>query len=220
MRLQLVRNVAHFTAQNFWFYAVTVAPLAQVFALEFTMPIWALLLAVPILGERLTQVRVMVAFAGFGGVLLVTHVWRLELGDGVLPAALAAVGFAASAVLTRRLTRTMSVLAILFWLSLMQGVFALILAGYDGDIAAPQGSAIFWVVMIGIGGLVAHLSLTTALSLAPASVVIPIDFARLPLISIVAWLWYNETVDIWVFVGAAVIFGANYLNILTETRKK
>ena len=146
MPLQFVRNAAHFTAQNLWFYAVTVAPLAQVFALEFTMPIWALLLAVPVLGERLTSNRVATALAGFVGVLLVTHAWRLTIGDGILPAALAAIGFAVSAILTRRLTRTMPVLAILFWLSLMQAVFALVLAGYDGQIALPHGRA------LGLGG--------------------------------------------------------------------
>jgi drug/metabolite transporter (DMT)-like permease len=151
---------------------------------------------------------------------MVTEAWNLDLGEGIVQAGLSAVGFAASAVLTRRLTRTMSVLSILFWLSVMQAVFALICAGYDGMIALPRGTAVLWVVAIGIGGIVAHLSLTTALSLAPASVVIPIDFARLPLITVVAALLYGEAVAPWVYVGAAVIFAANYLNILSESRRR
>ena len=220
MPLQFTRNAVHYAGQNLWFYAVGVAPLAQVFALEFTMPIWALLLAVPILGERLTRIRVLVALAGFVGILIVTQPWRLEIGEGILPAALSAIGFAGSAVLTRRLTRHLSILTILFWLSVMQGAFSIIIAGYDGTIALPHGVSALWVVAIGIGGMVAHLCLTTALSIAPASVVIPIDFARLPLIAIVAALTYGESVNVWVFVGAAVIFGANYMNILTETRRK
>jgi len=220
MPLQFTRNAVHYAGQNLWFYAVGVAPLAQVFALEFTMPIWALLLAVPILGERLTRIRVLVALAGFVGILIVTQPWRLEIGEGIVQASLSAIGFAGSAVLTRRLTRHLSILTILFWLSVMQGAFSIIIAGYDGVIALPHGIPALWVLAIGIGGMVAHLCLTTALSLAPASVVVPIDFARLPLIALVAALAYGESLNIWVFIGAFVIFAANYLNLLTETRRK
>jgi drug/metabolite transporter (DMT)-like permease len=220
MGLQFARNSVHYAGQNLWFYAVGVAPLAQVFALEFTMPIWALLLAIPILGERLTTNRVIAALLGFVGILIVTRPWSVEIGEGIPQAALSAIGFAGSAVLTRRLTRHLSILAILFWLSVMQGIFSVVIAGWDGMIAVPHGAAILWVIAIGIGGIIAHLCLTTALSLAPASVVVPIDFARLPLIAIVAAIVYGESVTIWVFVGAAVIFAANYLNLLTESRRK
>jgi drug/metabolite transporter (DMT)-like permease len=220
MGLQFTRNAIHYAGQNLWFYAVTVAPLAQVFALEFTMPIWALLLAVPVLGERLTPRRVIVALIGFVGILIVTEAWTFTLGPGVLHAALSAIGFAGAAVFTRRLTRDVPVIAILFWLSVMQGVFSLVIAGYDGVIAWPAGEAFWWALSIGIGGMVAHLCLTTALSLAPASVVIPIDFARLPLITVVGALLYSEPASVWVFAGAAVIFAANYMNLLAESRQR
>ena len=220
MGLQLTRNAVHYAGQNLWFYAVTVAPLAQVFALEFTMPIWVLLLAVPVLGEALTTRRVAVALIGFVGILIVTEAWTFSLGPGVLHAALSAIGFAGAAVFTRRLTRDVPVIAILFWLSVMQGAFSLVIAGHDGVIAWPEGAAFWWAFAIGIGGMVAHLCLTQALSLAPASVVIPIDFARLPLISLVAFLLYREPVSVWVFVGAVVIFAANYVNILAESKKQ
>jgi drug/metabolite transporter (DMT)-like permease len=55
MRLHLWRNLAHFTGQNLWFYAITVSPLALVFALEFTSPLWVMVLAAMFLGERLTR---------------------------------------------------------------------------------------------------------------------------------------------------------------------
>ncbi|MCP4824396.1 MAG: EamA family transporter, partial [Shimia sp.] len=67
---------------------------------------------------------------------------------------------------------------------------------------------------------VAHYCLTTALRLAPASVVMPIDFIRLPLIAVVGMTLYGEQIDIWVLVGAAVIFAGNYLNILSQIRLK
>ena len=68
--LHLVRNLCHFTAQNLWFFAITVVPLAQVFAIEFSAPLWALLMSAIILNERLTKNRVIAGIAGFIGILI------------------------------------------------------------------------------------------------------------------------------------------------------
>ena len=194
------------------------APLAQVFALEFTMPVWVTLLAVPLLGERLTRVRLLVVAMGFIGILIITQPWSTGIGPGVLPGALCAVGFAGSVVFTKLLTRTATLTCILFWLVTMQAVFGLITAGWDGDIALPSAANVPWLAMIGSAGLVAHFCMTKALRLAPASVVVPIDFTRVPVVAVMAMLVYGEPLDWAVFAGAAVIFGANYLNILTESR--
>jgi drug/metabolite transporter (DMT)-like permease len=216
---QALRNLFHFTGQNLWFYAITVAPLAQVFALEFTMPVWVMLLAVPLLGEPLTRIRITVVAIGFLGILIITQPWRLGIGPGILPAALAAIGFAGSAVFTKVLTRTQGITNILFWLAAMQAVFGLICAGWDGDVTLPSAVTWPWLAVIGTAGLVAHFCLTRALQLAPATVVIPMDFTRLPIIAVVAMVLYGEPLELAVFVGAAVIFGANYLNIWTESRR-
>lgn len=217
--LHFLRNLAHFTGQNLWFFALTVIPLAQVFALEFTSPIWVLLLSPLVLQERLSLNRVLAALIGFIGILIVTRPEADNLSFGQLAAALAAIGFAGSAVFTRLLTRKTSITNILFWLTLMQAGMGLICAGYDGDIALPSLESLPWVVLISVSGLVAHFCLTTALGLAPATVVIPIDFTRLPVIALVGMLLYQEPLDGFVFLGALIIFAANYTNIWFETRK-
>lgn len=218
--LQAVRNISHFAGQNFWFYAITVAPLTHVFALEFTMPLWVMLLAMLLLGERLTPTRILVAIMGFVGVLVVTQPWAQALGPGILPAALAAVGFAGSAVFTKLLTRTETIVCILFWLTAMQAALGLAAAGWDGDLAAPTLRAAPWILVIGVAGLVAHWCLTKALSLAPATLVVPIDFTRLPIVAVVAMILYDEPLEAAVFAGAAIIFAANYLNIWSEARRR
>ena len=134
-------------------------------------------------------------------------------------AALAAIGFALSALFTRRLTRTATITCILFYLTVMQAAFGLISAGIDGDIALPSAASVPWLVLIGCAGLLAHFCLTSALRLAPATVVMPIDFIRLPLIAVVGVLLYDEPIDIFVVLGALMIFGGNYLNIWTQTRR-
>lgn len=220
MGLQLVRNLAHFAGQNLWFFAVTVIPLAQVFALEFTSPIWVVILAPLLLGERLTNVRVLSAVMGFIGILIVARPSPETINAGVITAATAAFFFAITAICTKKLTRTESIACILFWLTSMQLVFGIIMSGYDGDIALPDAQTAPWLLLIAIAGLTAHYCLTNALAIAPATVVVPIDFARLPTIAIVGMVLYHEALDIWVLVGAVVIFVGNYLNILAETRKK
>ncbi|MCF7700214.1 DMT family transporter [Loktanella sp. M215] len=211
--LHAVRNAAHFTGQNLWFFAITAIPLAQVFALEFTSPIWVLLMSPLLLGERLTRVGSIAALIGFIGVLVVTRPGSAPLSPGLIAAALCAIGFAFSAIFTRKLTRTQTITCILFYLTTMQAVFGLVCAGYDGDIALPNAITLPWLVLIGCAGLFAHFCLTTALSLAPASVVMPIDFVRLPTIAIVGALVYAEVIDPWILLGAALIFAGNYLNI-------
>lgn len=211
--LHTIRNVAHFTGQNLWFFAITMIPLAQVFALEFTTPIWVLLLSPLLLNERLTRIGLIAALIGFAGVLLVTRPGTAPVSPGLIAAALCAVFFAFSAIFTRRLTRTQTITCILFYLTTMQFVFGLICAGYDGDIALPDATTLPWLVLIGCAGLFAHFCLTTALSLAPASIVMPIDFVRLPAIAIVGALVYREPIDPFIIFGAALIFGGNYLNI-------
>ncbi len=217
---QVLRNAAHFTGQNLWFYAVTVIPLAQVFALEFTTPLWVIVLSPLLLGEKLTPTRAFAAIMGFIGILIVARPDMAGINSGVITAASSAIFFALTIILTKRLTRTQSITCILFYLTTMQLVFGVIAAGYDGDVALPSLTALPFVLLIGAAGLLAHFCITKALSLAPATVVVPIDFIRLPTIAVVGMLLYNEAIDIWVFVGAAVIFAGNYFNLWHETRQK
>lgn len=219
IRVHAVRNLSHFAGQNLWFFAVTVAPLAQVFALEFTSPIWVLILAPLVLGEKLTRVRIFAGICGFIGVLIVTRPLSQEISVGAITAALSAIGFAGSILFTKKLTKTEPTLRILFYLTAMQAVFGLICAGYDLDITLPSMQTILPVVTIGCAGLLAHYCLTSALSEAPATVVIPMDFVRLPAIAVVGYAFYYETLDIYVFLGALIIFFGNYINIWTETRR-
>ncbi len=217
--LHFIRNISHFAGQNLWFYSITVIPLAQVFALEFTSPLWVMLLAPFVLGERLTKTQVIAAVIGFVGILIVTRPSPETFHIGLVTAALAAIGFAGSAVFTRKLTRTETITCILFYLTVMQALMGIAFAGFDGDIALPTAANVPWVVVIAVAGLVAHFCLTTALSLAPATIVMPIDFARLPVIAIVGMLIYAEPLDPFVLLGAVLIFGANYFNIWSSTRK-
>ncbi|MCO6382344.1 MAG: DMT family transporter [Vannielia sp.] len=218
LHLHFARNIFHFAGQNLWFFAIAMAPLAQVVSIEFTSPIWIILLAALFLGERFTVIKLVTALLGFLGVLIVARPDFANLDPGLTAAAAAAVGFALTAVFTKLLTRQASVLCILFYITTMQAVFGLICGFYDGHMAWPSPAALPLTVLIGVAGLSAHFCLTRALSLAPASIVMPMDFLRLPLLAFVGMAFYGESLDIWVVVGAALILAANFINLRANAR--
>ena len=220
LRLHGLRNLCHFIGQNLWFSALPLISLAQLFALEFTSPIWVVILALVFAGEGLTRARALAVAMGFTGALVVARPGFGGDPFGLTLAALSAVAFAGSIVSTRLLTRTETIYGILFWLTTMQLVMGLVSTGFDGVIAWPSATAWPWVVLVGIAGLVAHTCLTNALAVAPAVVVTPMDFLRLPAIAIVGAMFYAEPIDLLVLIGAGLIFAGNYANVWAETRKR
>ena len=216
--LHLARNLSHFAGQNFWFYAIATIPLAQVVAFEFTTPLWVALLAPIFLHERLTARRAVAVLIGFCGMLLVARPGPDGVSAGMIAALCAALGFAGSALATKRLTATEPVWRILFWLALMQLVFSALIVGRDLHVPWPAPGLWPFLVVIGITGLTAHLCLTSALATAPAVIVMPIDFLRLPTVAILGMIFYDEPLVAIVFIGAGIIFAANLANLRAEIR--
>ena len=209
--LHLVRNLFHFTGQNLWFYGIAAIPMAQLVALEFTLPIWVVLLSPLLLGEALTRRKLLVALAGFGGVLLIAQPGVQPLQAGHLAGLLAALGLAINVMLTKRIMRYDAVLCVLFWMTLLQTIFGLTLS-VAGGFTWPGMATVPWLLVVGVTGLTAHFALTSALSHAPASIVAPMEFARLPIIALVGFWLYAEALDPLVFIGAAIILSANSFN--------
>lgn len=214
--LHIVRNLFHFAGQNLWFYAILYIPLSQLFAFEFSTPLWVAILAPFVLKEQLTASRIMAASLGFFGILLVARPDLSSVDFALIAAALCAVGFAGAALCTKLLTRTESTTSILFWLTVLQAIFGIVCAGYDGQIDVPRGTEILWVLIIGICGLMAHFCITSALQCAPATVVTPLEFLRLPLITVVGYFMYQEPLEALVFLGAGVVLLANIINLRAE----
>jgi len=217
--LHFLRNTAHFTGQNLWFLAVAFIPFSQLFALEFSTPIWVALLAPLFLGEALTQRRLIAVGIGFAGVLIVARPDMQQLNPAILAAIACAICFACSLMVTKKLTSDQSITCILFWLTFMQLGMGLMAVMVTGGVRLTTGIGTMWVLIVGIGGLTAHFCITKALSLAPAIVVIPLDFMRLPLITAIGFVTYAEPFEWPVVFGALLIFTAILINLQTERQK-
>lgn len=213
---QLARNLVHFLGTSGWTYGLGALPLATVVTLEFTMPAWAALLAIGFLGERMTRARGIAIAGGIIGVLVILRPGAAPFDGAVLIVLGAAAAYAGAHTMTKHLTRRDDIVAILFWMSLIQLPIALVMAAVFEDPRLPDAGETPWMLLIGLSAVGAHFCLTRALAAADAIVVVPLDFLRLPLIAVVAALMYGESLEIWVAAGAAIIVASLFYALRHE----
>jgi drug/metabolite transporter (DMT)-like permease len=207
----IARNLVHYAAQLGWFYALTLIPLGQVVSIEFTMPIWTAILAASFLGERMTVWKISAIVLGVVGVIVIVRPVTGEINPGQLIALAAAVGFGISVAMMKSLTRTENTVAIIFWMLVIQAT-----AGFFPSLYVwiwPSAHAWFWIVVIAICGTFSHYCMARAMLHADATVVLPMDFLRVPLTALAGWLIYAERLDVFTVLGAALILTGNLLNL-------
>ena len=205
------RNLVHYVAQVGWFYALTLIPLGQVVSIEFTMPIWTAILAASFLGERMTAGKIAAIVLGVVGVIVIVRPATGQINPGQLIALAAAVGFGVSVAMMKSLTRTENTVAIIFWMLVVQSA-----AGFFPALYVWQWpSAYAWggIVVIAFCGTFSHFCMARAMLYADATVVLPMDFLRVPLTAIAGWLIYSERLDTFTLLGAALILTGNLLNL-------
>ncbi len=224
LKLHLLRNVFHFGGQACWAFGVTLLPLATVFALEFTTPAWTMVVAAIFLGERITRGRVAALVLGFAGVLVILRPGAAAFDPAALVVLAAAFFFSVQITTTKFLTGKNSTLTILFWMNVLQLpayiVTELALGGSPIGSLANIGTA-QWLPLLGlmVTGLSAHVCFTNAMRYGDATLVVPIDFLRIPFVATIGVLLYAEPFDPVVLVGAAVS-AAGILWSLLEARGK
>lgn len=218
MKLTLFRNGIHFVAQYLWASGLTLLPFATVFALEFIAPAWTALLAVWVLGEKLTRSRIGVVVLGLVGVLIILRPGIEAFNPAALFVLLASLGYACVYISTKMLTKSHTTFAIIFWMMVIQ--FPIGLLGSDplfplrlhlSDLPAA--------IALGVSGATSHLCLSNAFRAGDATLVVPLDFLRVPLIALVGWMFFGERLDIWVFVGVLVILTGILWNLRAESRR-
>ena len=214
--LHVFRNLLHLTGQYLWVYSIGALALATVFAIEFTIAVWVAVLAAAFLHERLTQGRIVQLVLGVVGVLIILRPGTLSFHPAALVMLLGSFCYGASLASTKALSSTEAPRTVLLWMSLVQTPFTLVAAVPSW--VTPPVSAIPWILLIGATSYTAHYCMTSAMRLADATVVAPVDFIRLPLIAVVGALFYAEPFDPMVIVGAVVIFTGTYYSLSRERR--
>jgi drug/metabolite transporter (DMT)-like permease len=205
------RNLVHYAAQIGWFFALTLIPLGQVVSIEFTMPIWTAILASSFLGERLTGWKILAIVLGLVGVAVIVRPGTSAINPGQLIALFAAVGFGISITMMKSLTRTEHTVAIVFWMLAVQSAAGFFPAIYLWQ--WPSAYAWCWIVVIAFSGTFSHFCMARAMLYADATIVVPMDFLRVPLTATAGWLIYAERLDLYTVLGAVLILSGNLLNL-------
>ena len=216
-RFHLARALMHLGGQYCWIYAIGALTLATVFAIEFTMPVWVALLATLLLGERMNRGRVVMLVLGLAGIAIILRPDAGGLHPAALVMVLGSMFYAGNMVMTKRISASDSPMAVLFWMSLIQLPLTFVTALPQW--VMPRPVDLLWALVIGSGSYVAHYSMTRAMKLGDATLVVPIDFLRLPLIAVLGALFYDEPLEAATFAGAAVIFAGTYYSLSRETRR-
>jgi drug/metabolite transporter (DMT)-like permease len=134
----------------------------------------------------------------------------------------AALGYGVQNIATKKLTATESTFAIVFWMNVIQlplGLIGVELMGADPLFASKLAAHDLPALAgLGIAGLTAHYCLSNAFRAGDASLVVPLDFLRIPLIAVVGWWLYGEPLDLFVFAGAGLIILGLLWNLRSEAR--
>ncbi len=218
MALNSLRNIVHYASQYSWALSLTMLPLAMVFALEFTMPAWTALLAVWLLHERMTPSRIGVVVFGLVGVLVILRPGIASFNPAAILVLLAAFGYAITMITTKQLTMTETTFGIVFWMAVIQLPLSLI--GSDPAVFFHlEARHILPAIGVGTAGLTSHYCLSNAFRAGDATLVVPLDFMRIPLIAVVGWTFYGEQLDIFVLLGALIIVAGVLWNLRSETAR-
>ena len=218
MGLHLFRNTVHYASQFSWALSLTMLPLATVFALEFTMPAWTAVLAVWFLHERMTPSRLGVVVLGLIGVLVILRPGISGFNPAATLVLLAAFGYAITMITTKKLTMTETTFAIIFWMAVIQ--FPLSLIGSNPAAFLNLGMHnLLPAVGVGTAGLTSHYCLSNAFRSGDATLVVPLDFMRIPLIAVVGWALYGERLDVFVLLGALIIVSGVIWNLRSEVAR-
>jgi drug/metabolite transporter (DMT)-like permease len=212
------RNVAHYAGQFAWLYALTLIPLAELISIEFTTPFWTAILAVTFLGERLSRPRIAAIAFGIIGVAIIVRPGIGAVDPGHLVMLAGAIAFAISLVMVKSMTRTESVVRIIFWMLIIQSAIGLIPAVAVWK--SPPADIWPAILVVAFTGAFSHFCLARALSHADATFIMPIDFFRVPLSALIGWLLYQEQIDVFTAAGAALILMGNLLNLPRRTRSR
>lgn len=205
------RNVIHYTGQYAWLLALTMIPIAQVVSIEFTMPIWTALLALAFLGESLGAGKIASVVLGLIGVLIIVRPGIDSVDPGQLIALSAAIAFACSAIMVKSLTRTDGVTVIIFWMLIIQSLVGLVPALLVWQ--TPPVESWSWLLLVALCGTFSHYCMARAMVHADATVVVPMDFLRVPLTAAAGLVVYGERFDMYTLLGAALILSGNLFNL-------
>ena len=206
MGLHVLRALFNIVAMLSFFYALSITPLAEVTALNFTAPIFATVLAALVLGEVVRARRWTAIAVGFLGTVIVLRPGFATIGLGEMLALGSALVWSCALLVIKTLGRTDSSATIISYMGLLMVPLSLVPALFVWQ--WPAAGDWGWLIAIGVLGGLGQFCVTEALRQADTAVVMPVDFFKLIWVTLIAYLVFGEQLDVFAWVGGAVIFAS------------
>jgi drug/metabolite transporter (DMT)-like permease len=214
--LHTLRAVLNVFAMLSFFYALSITPLSEVTALGFTAPIFTTMLAAMLLREVVGLHRWSAIAVGFLGTLTILRPGFAEIGTGQMLTLFSSLVWAFALLTIKTLGRTDSSATIIAFMALLMMPMTLVPAAFVWR--WPDGTQLFWLVLVGLLGGVGQLCVTEALRQTETAVVMPIDFCKLPWVAGIAYLAFGEVPDRYTWLGGAIIFASAMYIVYRERR--
>ncbi len=205
-RWHVVRAVIGLVAMGCWFYALGHMPLAEATALSFTMPLFASVAAVLLLGEVMRARRWSAVIIGFAGAMIILRPGFVAITDATLLVLFSALLMAMNQTVVKMLSRDEHANGIVFWLAFLMTPASLVPALFVWQ--TPDPAQFAWLAVLGVISTIAHQCMVRALASTDATAVYPFDFTRLIFTALIGFFAFGEVPDLWTWVGAAVIAGS------------
>lgn len=213
-----LRSAANLVSLLAWFVAISLMPLADATALQFTAPLFATVGAALFLAEIVGRRRASAVAVGFAGVLIVLRPGAEAFSPAALLVLACAACTAVEVLSTKVLARTESASAIVLYMGLLMTPLSALPALWVWT--PPPAAAWPYLAVLGLTGALGHFSLARAFAGAEATAVLPFDFFKLIFAALLGYVFFGEVPDLWTWIGAAVIFAAALYIAAAETQAR
>jgi drug/metabolite transporter (DMT)-like permease len=202
----------------FWFVGLTLVPLAEATALSFTAPLFATILAIFFLGEKVRIRRWTATLVGFIGAMIILRPVVTTLEPGIIMIMISAASMSTSGIFIKKLMVTETPAQAVAWGGILMVPMTLVPALFVW--VWPSAESLLWLLLLGVIATIGHLCITRSISLGDLTSVLPYDFTRLPFTALVGFLAFSQVPDFWTWIGAAVIFSSTIYISWREARLK
>lgn len=217
LKLHLLRASLNIVSMLCFFYALSLAPIADVTALTFATPIFVPILAMIFFGERAGPLRWVAILIGFCGTVVILRPGFETVGLGPFLAIFAALVWSFAMMVIKKLGRTDSTVTITSYMIVCLVPLSAVPAAFVWQ--WPSGTQLLWLMFIGVLGTIGHLLMNQAVKEAPASAVMPIDFIRMIWAVLIGYFAFSELPDSFTWAGGAMICVSGIYIAISERRR-
>ena len=202
--LHIIRSLLNYPAMLLTFSALMLVPYEKISALNFLVPFFVTILAVLFLKENIRIYRISALFIGFIGMLIILRPGIIDISLGIQMVLVATFFWSVIIILTKQLTNKDSSITILVYMYTFMTFLTLITAIIFWQ--TPTANSIIYLSLAAFVGTISHFSINHAFKLVDVSMTQPFSFIGLIIASLYGYFLFDESPDIYTWLGAIVIF--------------